>query len=240
MKKISLSIAMLATAISVSIFSSCNYRCVRGSGNITTENRKANDFKKLDISGNFKVVLKQDSSLTIGISADDNLLKYISTSVDGGELHIKTKKDFCGDNHIVITIGIRKLDELSCSSMATITSAGKINTGDFKFGLSGATKITLDLNAANLVTETSGKSEINLTGQAASHRIESSGLSDINAFDFVVGEYEINTSGMTTCKINVLKKLNVHSSGASNIEYKGSPATVNNDKSGVSTIKKVD
>lgn len=65
-------------------------------------------------------------------------------------------------------------------------------------------------------------------------------MGKINAFDFVVGEYTIRSSGASHCKINVLKTLNVHSSGASEIKYKGSPSTVNNDKSGASSIEKVD
>ncbi|WP_184550404.1 head GIN domain-containing protein [Mucilaginibacter sp. FT3.2] len=239
MKKFSLNIAASIAIASVSIFSSCRFHCVRGSGNITTENRQANEFTKLDIAGNFKVHLKQDSSLKITITGDDNLLKYISTSVDGDELHIKSKKSFCDEN-IVINIGVRNLKEIGASGAVEVWSDGKINASDFKFDLSGATKINLDLNAASVKTESSGMSELNLTGQAASHNIESSGATKINAFNFVVGDYEINTSGVSNCKINVLKTLNVHTSGAADIEYKGSPGTVNNDKSGASSIKKVD
>jgi hypothetical protein len=240
MKKFSLNIAVLIAMVSVSIFSSCRFRCVHGSGNITTENRKANEFNKLDISGEFRVHLKQDSSFTISITGDDNLLKYVSTSVEGNQLIIKSKKNFCTDDSIVVNVGIRYLKEIGASGAVTVSSNGKINTGDIKFNLSGATKVNLDLNAAGVVTEGSGMSELNLTGQAASHRVESSGVSKINAFDFVVGDYVINTSGVSHCRINVLKTLNIHSSGAADIEYKGSPSTVNNDKSGASTVKKVD
>lgn len=240
MKKFNLNIAALIAIIaSVSIFSSCRFHCVRGSGNMTTENRQAEEFTRLDIAGAFKVILKQDSSLKISITGDDNLLKYVSTSVEGDELRIKSKKSFC-DDHIEITIGVRNLKEIGASGAVEVSSDGKINAGDFKFDLSGATKVNLDLNAANVKTESSGMSELNLKGQAASHRVESSGATKINGFDFVVGDYDINTSGVSNCKINVLKTLSVHSSGASEIEYKGSPATVKNDKSGASSIKKVD
>lgn len=239
MKKFNSNIAALIAIVSVSAFSSCRLHCVRGSGNLTTENRQAKEFTKLDIAGSFKVHLKQDSSLKITITGDDNLLKYVSTSVEGDELQIKSKKSFCDDN-ITINIGVRSLKEVGASGAVEVWSDGKINASDFKFDLSGATKVNLDLNAANVKTESSGMSELNLTGQAASHNVESSGATKINAFDFVVGDYEINTSGVSNCKINVLKTLNVHTSGASDIEYKGSPATVNNDKSGASTIKKID
>jgi hypothetical protein len=66
-----------------------------------------------------------------------------------------------------------------------------------------------------------------------------SGSGDIDALDFVVGKYNIETSGASHCKINVLKDLSVHTSGASEIEYRGSPSNVSSDKSGASSITKI-
>jgi len=238
MKKTGLIIAIIACA-SLSIIS-CKLVCVHGSGKITTEQRKATDFSRIDISGAYKIHLKQDSSLSISITGDDNLLKYVSTSVNGDKLVIKTTKTICLDDSLVVNIGIRKLEELKSSGAVEVSSTGKITTGDLTIHLSGATKVNLDLNAANVNSHGSGVSELNLTGQAATHQVEFSGVGKINAFDFVVGEYTINSSGASHCKINVLKTLNVHSSGASEIRYKGSPSTVNNDKSGASSIEKVD
>jgi hypothetical protein len=239
MKKAGLAIAVIACA-SLSIISSCKLVCTHGSGKITTEQRKANDFSKIDISGAYKIHLKQDSSLAISITGDDNLLKYVSTSVEGDKLIIKTKKTVCFDDSLVINIGIRKLEEIKSSGAVEVSSTGKINTGDLSIHLSGASKVNLDLNAANVNSHGSGVSELNLTGQAATHQVEFSGVGKINAYDFVVGEYTIRTSGASHCKINVLKTLNIHSSGASEVKYKGSPSTVNNDKSGASNVEKVD
>jgi len=239
MKKVSLAIAVTAVA-ALSTLSSCKFSCVRGSGKTATEQRKANDFKKIDISGAYKIHLKQDSSLTISITGDDNLLKYVLTSVDGDRLTITSKKTMCLDDSLVVNIGIRNLDEIKSSGAVEVSSTGKIITNNLNINVSGASKVNLDVNAANVVSHGSGVSELNLTGQAASHSVEFSGVGKINAYDFVVGEYTINTSGASHCKINVLKTLNVHSSGASEILYKGSPSTVNNDKSGASKINKVD
>lgn len=241
MKKISLNIAAIIACTSVSIFSSCRFRCTHGSGNRVTETRKITDFSKIDISGQaYKIHLKQDSSLSFSINGDDNLLKYVTTSVSGGRLYIKSKKNMCDADSIVINIGVKNLSEIKSAGAAEVSSTGKIKTGDLKLDFSGATNVNLDIDAANVTTNISGVSEQNLTGQAASNTIETSGASKINAFNFIVGDYTITTSGVSNCKINVLKTLNVHSSGATDIEYKGSPSTVNNDKSGASKITKVD
>lgn len=241
MKKINLIIAIVASCSLLSIVSSCRFTCVHGSGKRISEQRKANEFKKIEIEGAFKIHLKQDSSLSIGLSGDDNLLKYISTSVEGDKLIIRTtKKNLCDADSIVINIGIHNLSEIKASGAVSISSTGKIKVTDLGIGLSGATKVNLDLDADNVVAEGSGVSELDLKGQAASMRIKASGVAKVKAFDFVVGEYTINTAGVGKCYINVLKTLNIHSAGASEIEYKGNPSTINNDKAGASKIKKVD
>ncbi len=228
---------IIIAGISVAFLSSCNSDCVTGSGNIKQETRKVDDFTKIEISGNYKIVLAQDSSLSLNISADDNLLEYIKTSVDGNTLHIKNK-DICnGDVRIII--GVRNLEGVRVSGAVELSSAGKIKTGDIDLQFSGSTKTVLDLNAARVNTKGSGSTEINLSGQASAHDLDISGSGEVNAFDFIVGDYNIATSGSSDCKINVLRALNVQSSGSSSIQYRGNPTEVNNHKSGSSSLEKV-
>jgi hypothetical protein len=233
---ITLFVAGLSMAAGVS---SCRLGCVHGSGHPTSETRKVADFTKLDVSGGFKIILKQDSSLTLNITADDNLLKYVKTNVDGHVLHIYTKKNMCNSGPMVVTIGIRNLEGIQGSGALEVEGNGKIVTKDIDFNTSGASKITLDLNAANVTTETSGAAEIFLTGQASSHHIQISGVGKVHALDFVVGDYYIETSGAGECQINVLHSLEVHSSGASDVKYRGNPSKITNDKSGASSLNKV-
>src|ERR1700749_706324 len=76
--------------------SSCMINCIHGSGHQATENRKVTqDFTKLEVSGGFKVILKQDSSGTISLTADDNVLKYIKTKNEDGTLQGFTHKNIC-------------------------------------------------------------------------------------------------------------------------------------------------
>ena len=239
MKKTILNLTAGLAAISCLALTSCHLHCVHGSGNQITENRKVSDFDRIDISGEFKVTLKQDSSDAITINADDNLLKYIKTSVNDGKLTVKTKKNICSSGEMTVTIGLRSLKEVDASGAVSVASDGKINTQDLHFDLSGATKLDLDLNAANVSTQGSGATRIKLTGQASSHSVDMSGVGKIEAFDFVVGSYDIETSGASKLQINVLNTLNIHSSGASKIQYRGNPGTINNDKSGASSLEKV-
>ncbi len=238
MKKIHLLILLLIAGITLGGFSSCRFNCVHGSGNVKSEDRKGGDFSRINISGAFKVVIKQDSSMSVKITADDNLLKYIKTEVSDGKLRIYTKRNICKSKEMLVNIGIRNLEELKASGAVEVEGDGKIITSDLHLRLAGVTKITMDLNAANVTTHGSGVTELNLRGQATSHDIETSGSGKVHAFDFVVSKCDIQTSGMGHSEVNVLNTLNVHSSGASEVRYKGNPS-VTNDKSGASSVEKV-
>ena len=239
MKKIYLSSLIIISIASVSILSSCRFGCVKGSGHQVTESHKVDDFTAIKISGGFKVNLKQDSSKTVTITADDNLLKYIRSESDGNVLKIYTKKNFCGSGEIIINIGVKNLERIDGSGAVDFHSDGKLNTKDLAIKLAGAGKVDLDLTAANVTTDGSGSTEIDLKGQATSNRVDLTGNGDMHAFDFVVGTYDIHTTGASDCEINVLNSLNVNTTGASDIKYKGNPTSVNSSKTGASTVTKV-
>ncbi|MFD2145951.1 head GIN domain-containing protein [Mucilaginibacter antarcticus] len=233
-------LAIVASAATL-MFTSCKISCEKGSGNITTDTRTVTDFNKLDVSGAYKIILKQDSSLTVSVTADDNLQKFIKTEVSGDKLRITTnKKSICTSGDITVTIGVRHLEKVDASGAVNVTTDGKLVAKNFDFDLSGATNINMDLDAADVHTDGSGVTDITLRGQASRHVIALSGGGKIHAFDFIVGSYDISTSGASDCDINVLRELTVNSSGASSINYKGNPTTVNNKKTGVSSIKKVE
>jgi hypothetical protein len=223
------------------LLSSCRrFRCVKGTGNVRTETRKMAGFTKIDISGGYKVTLKQDSTESISITTDDNLFKYIETNITGGTLRVHSRRNVCSSGETTIIIGVKNLDKISASGAVEVRSAGRLTVQDLNFDLSGSTKIDMELYAGRVRTVASGSTEVYLKGQAASNEVDLSGSGKVEALDFVVGKYKISTSGASECKINVLNELDVHTSGASDIQYRGNPGKVNNDQSGASSIKKID
>jgi len=239
MKKIYLNILLLMAGAATAALSSCNYaHCLKGSGHMVTENRKMSDFTKISIEGDFKIILKQDSSLNVTVTADDNLIKDIETEVSAGKLRIHARKHICGNRDLSITIGVHNLEGLKSSGAIDVSSDGKLTVKDINFDLSGANKLNLDLTAANVITTGSGATEINLKGQATSDKVDLNGVGKLYALDFVVSSYEIQTSGASECHINVLQSLKVSTSGAATVKYKGNPPNITNEKSGALTLEK--
>lgn len=215
---------------------SCNSACIKGSGNSKIEDRSISDFSKIEFGGSIKLTIYQDGNTSMNITADDNILKEIKTNVDGNMLKIEMKGNYCNLQPIEIVIHTKKLEGIDGSGSAEIISATPINSDNFDLKLSGNSKVNLNLVTGRLKTETSGSAEINLKGQAREHILDMRGSTQLSAFDLIVSDYNIESSGSSDCKINVLNTLNVKSSGASKIQYKGNPKTVNNDKSGSSDL----
>jgi len=237
-KTLTILITILASVSLISL-SACRFNCKRGSGKLITEHRGVGNFTGLDISGSYKVVIKQDSVDNVTIIGDDNLMKYIKTENDGERLKIHNSRSICPSGQYTVYVSLKELSYIETSGATSVFSDGKITVKDLELHTSGSTKMNLSLNADQVKTEASGLTDIFLEGQAQSHTLETSGSSTLNALNFVVNKYRIQSSGLSHCKINVLNELNINSSGASDIQYRGNPTDIRNDKSGIASLKQI-
>lgn len=239
MKKYIQIICFLALIPCVSVLNSCNINCVNGSGSPITEDRNVGTFSKVEFGGSIKLKIKQDSTNWMKITADDNILKLIKSRVSGDVLKIEMDGNFCNPGEVLVELSSKTWSGIKASGATQIISENQINSDNFELDLSGSSQVDLNLVTAKFKMETSGSSEIKLKGQARQSDVNVSGAAEINAFNFVVSDYNIETSGSSKCAINVLNSLNVNSSGSSEILYKGLPKNINNKKSGSSELKHV-
>ncbi len=236
MKKV---IYLIVVAAAVSLTTSCRMSCKKGSGEVTSDSRKVANFDAIHVKGAYKVILRQDSSNNLKITTDNNLLEYIEASVSGGTLEITSDKNICASQEAVIEVGVRNLKQIEGAGAVKFVTEGQLHTSDIALKLDGSGSVDLNLNAAKVSTVVNGSSEINLKGQAASHVIKVAGTGKLRALDFVVGDYTVETTGASDCQINVLKSLTVDTKGAADIQYRGNPASVKNNETGSSNLKKI-
>ncbi len=232
----------LMAAITAALFSlsACRgFDCVYGSGNQVTSTRNVEAFSEIEVGGSIKLVLKQDSSASLRIVADDNIQDRIETRVRGGKLRIEMDGNFCETGPITIYASSNVFEGVDASGAVEVISDGTLSGERFSLELSGSTKVNLVINTGEMRTDASGSTEVTLKGQARSHEVDMSGSGEVEALDFVVGNYRINTSGASELRINVLNHLDVESSGASEVSYRGNPKDIANHSSGASSLKKI-
>lgn len=221
-------------------FTSCSNKCIEDAGVRAEREQTVKSFDGIEIAGPIKLILTQDSSYKVKVSADSNLVDHIKVDVSSSTLKLGLDTaDYCGKDSIVVHAGIKDLKSLKAKSPSKVLGMGRLNLKDVNFNLNGSTVLDLDINAGKVVTDVDGTSKIHLTGQAGSHQFTSKGAIELDAYDFVVGNYTLDIKGVGKANINVLNDLNVKTSGATDVSYKGNPKNVNENKSGAGKLKKV-
>jgi hypothetical protein len=218
--------------------SASQWGCIEGSGNSTTDKRQMSNFTQVNLEGDYTVILTQDNSMLVEITADDNLLQYITTTVEFGTLVISTTQSICSSSTVSISIGIGTLSCLSAAGKDQITASGAITAQNLSLQFSGSDTLTLDLTATGLTTSINGQATVNLTGSVPSHTISVSGNGTLNAPEFAVNSFTTHTSGAGKYNVSVADTMTLHTSGSSIVNYSGNP-TIVNDNSGSSKINKV-
>ncbi len=221
----------------IAFSAACEPVCTKGSGVKGIETRNLPDFTKLEVGGAFEVVLTQESSNSIRIEADDNLLALILTDIKSDVLKISTEKALCPKTNMKLFISAKSLQALKAHGAVDLKTNNTISAEKFELTMSGASDVVISLETKLLISKLSGASELSLKGKADTHAVELSGAGEINASDFVVDKYALKLSGASECNINVQKELSVEASGASEVNYKGNPGILNKELSGAAELK---
>jgi len=240
MKKIALfSLVILVFA------SSCREiagRRIRGSGNIITQNRSESGFTNIDVSGAIDVYIKQDSSTSVKVEADDNILEYIEVHTEGSTLAIYTEGNIRlkPSHKIKVYVSNPQYKDLRVSGASSIHSENEITSADvLHIELSGASEGSLELNAPRVSVNLTGASNANIKGKTKDFEGSASGASEIRCFDLLSENADVNASGASHIEIFASVKIDGQSSGASSVDYKGN-AQASVGKSGASSVNKKD
>jgi hypothetical protein len=223
------------------IFASCNSSMsgIRGDGNVLKENRKVASFDGIDVSGAFKIFLKQGNVEEVIVEADANLLPVVRTEVVGNTLQIDTKKPVKNATTMKVYITVKNLKMIDVSGAVDIQTEGRITVPELSIDASGASDSKMEIAVQKLSLDCSGASKMTFSGSATNVKMDLSGASDIFGFDMLAENYDLEISGAGNAQINVSKKLRADISGAATIKYRGSPSEIDQNVSGAGSIKKV-
>jgi len=232
---------------------------VTGSGKLAAWDFDYRDFTKIEAGYAFDIEIVKADSYLVRITVDDNLYEYLDVSKRGDTLNIGLKWN---NNYMNITrkatinlpdlekLGLSgaskaKVDGFSSSHAADFELSGASNAdissmkaGNANYKLSGASKVSGNIEMADGRFNLSGASSIELEGSANDIDIEASGASHVGLSDFSVVDAEINLSGASNATINASGRLDGDLSGGSRLIYIGNPTLGSISASGGSTISK--
>lgn len=234
MKKLRLILPLISIAF---VLHSCQ-ETIDGNGYVVTEKRILNDFTEIQITGMFEVILAEGEP-AISIEADENLIPYIITNVNGEQLEINTNNVHLDGEKLAITIYYDDLEELKVSGAIELSTQQTLHSNKFKLDVTGAAKGEIDIDVNELRVEISGGAELVLVGTADAAEYEINGAGEIDAFDLKTDEAMVDIAGAGEINLFAEKELDVEISGAAEVNYKGSPK-VSEDISGAGAIHHLD
>jgi hypothetical protein len=217
-------------------------RRIKGSGHVITENRNETGFNSIDISGAIDVYIKQDSTSSVKVEADDNILEYIEVHTDGSTLEIYTENNIRlkPSHKIKVYVSNPEYRNFQVSGASSIHSENEITSPEtLHVEISGASEGKLEVNAPKVSVNLTGASNVNIKGKTKDFEGGASGASEIRGFDLLSENADVDASGASHIEIFASVKIAGQSSGASSVDYRGN-AQANVEKSGASSVNKKD
>ena len=208
---------ILSIIISISLIS-CKIGGIKGNGNEITENRDLGSFEKIDVSGNFDVIVESSNNQDVDVISETNLIDHIKTVVKKNTLFIYSQENLRPTKEMLISIKLPKLVGINCSGANTVT-AKDIQSKDFNIDLSGAGSVKID-------------------GKSINTYIDLSGAADLIAKDFISENVNVDISGAANAQVYAVNSIKADISGAGNVELFGEPSNVSTDISGVGSLER--
>ncbi|MDB5205760.1 MAG: hypothetical protein JWR72_835 [Flavisolibacter sp.] len=206
------------------------------------EARTIGSFSGISVSSGIDLFLSPgNEALAISASKPEHK-ERIKTEIKDGILKIwYDGKGFSismnGDRRLKAYVSYKTLKSLEASGGSDVMIDGSIKATDFTLVLSGGSDFKGAIDASTLTVKQSGGSDINISGKATNVVIDASGGSDFDGYDLVTEICDIEASGGSDVQITANRELTAKASGASDINYKGTPAVKEVKASGASSVK---
>ncbi|GEO09327.1 head GIN domain-containing protein [Segetibacter aerophilus] len=235
------SLFALFTLIAVGGFA--QFQKITGDGNLKKETREVSSFTGVMVAGSVNVDLNYGDSKTITIEGDENILPYVETSVENGNLVIKTrnKVSISSKHKIIVHASLTTLKRLRVSGSGNITGNGDFsNDSRTDIAVSGSGNINVGINSfAETKINISGSGNVTLKGRSTNN-IDAgvSGSGNIDCSEVSCNDVLAHVSGSGNIKVYANKSIDAKVSGSGNIYYKGSATNISLKSSGSGKIIK--
>ncbi len=233
MRKIMLILVMFA---GIKVQAQLLWEKIEGNGQIKKETRNTGNYTTVSSAGFWDINLVFGESGSIVLEGDENILPYIETIVEDGNLKIRLKKrlNLRTKNRIIVTVPLKKMTGIALSGSGNIRGEGQFfNEGKTKVWLSGSGKIDIQFQKTNSIEAgISGSGGIRLSGIAQSVEVKISGSGNADLSKLKAEEATAHISGSGDIELNASKSIEARISGSGNISYSGSAEEVRKHLSG--------
>lgn len=211
-------------------FGDVEEQLITGSGTLVTENRPINGVDRVELAIPAKLEVQQGAAEELNITADNNVLPYLTTNVRGGELVIgyQPQVNVRPSQPPLITLTLKDLEGVQVSSSGSM-QVGSFSTEDFNIGLSSNGRIDIqELQAEDINAELTSSGVIIIRGEANTLDLEVSSSGSFQAGDLKVQKADITLSSSGEVTVWVTEDLRAKIFSSGNIYYYGNPTVHKN------------
>jgi len=191
---------------------------ITGSGKAATDTRSVSGLSSVEMSGSGELQIEQTGRESLVISADDNLLQYLTSDVRGGQLSLGMKNgSFSPSTPVVYKLTVKKLNGIALSGSGSINGKG--------------------LATDSMKIELSGSGEITAAGSTDHMEVVISGSGNVHGEGFKSKDTRVEIGGSGNATVAASQRLDVNINGSGNVEYIGDPM-VTTSKPGSGTVNR--
>ncbi len=212
---------------------------ISGNGNVRDENRPLSNVSTVKTSGSIDVEISAGNDFSLTVRDDENLIPYVVTDVNGGELNIHYKNGYSIMNdHAKVMVTVPTLNRIITSGSGDVTANGVINnTNEIEMNTSGSGNIKANVNAPSIKVTGSGSGDIELSGMTKNFNCRMSGSGDIKCSNLKSENADIRISGSSNVHIFASVSLKVNVTGSGDVYYSGNPASPEIHITGSGTVQ---
>ena len=226
---------MLISLFATILFNSCiNPNCITGIGSIENDKREVGEFDEIELKTDFDVIIKErvmGDNNKLEVRAQNNLLPYIKTTVEGGRLIIDTEGCVQATSPIEIFVKVNEISAVKLTGSGEITSKNTLHSENMTVSCDGSGSVNVQVKAENITIANSSSGYVKVDGKAKRTKISLAGSGEIDAEFLKADEADIVLSGSGSVKAHASQKIDMNQSGTGSITYYGNP----NQKTEVTT-----
>lgn len=177
-----------------SCISSQSFMGIKGSGPSRDKDYQVSGFHAIEVSNGFDVDLVQGNSEGLTLTVQENLLEYITVTVDQGVLKVYSDKNIMATQPMKAKITFKDIERVNVSGGGDIAGITPINVQKMDLGISGGGDVTTTLNTNELKCHISGGGDLKVNGNIQNYDLDLTGGGDITS--------EINATTVITCRVS--------------------------------------
>lgn len=241
MKPICLLVSLMAA--STIALTSCDVtgqNRVKGSGNVTKEERSVEAFKELSVRGSMDVYVTQGPAKPAVIEAEDNLIPLIEFEHEGDKLIVRERRhtNISNTKAMKVYLTTPELESIGLAGSGNIKLENKFtNNTHMKLSVSGSGDLSGAVNSPNVDANIAGSGNISVDGETRDLDVDIAGSGNFRGQQLLSEKAEVKIAGSGDASVHASVTLDAKIAGSGDVHYKGSPQ-VSSKVAGSGSVKK--